>query len=276
MTAAPVEIDLDAYLDRIGYTGARTPSLATLQAIHAHHVHAIPFENLDPLLQRPVRLDIPSLQQKLVHGGRGGWCFEQNLLLSHALTALGFRVTGLAARVLANRPPDAVPPRTHMLLRVDLDAGPYLADVGFGGMSLTSPIRLASDVVQPTTHEPRRLLRHDGEYVMQARVRGQWVTQYRFDLQPQRLADYELVNWYLCHHPESHFLHRLMVARSTPSGRYTLRDNEFAHHDLQGRTERHTLTSAAELRATLEGTFGLVLPDTPELAALLERLSRKG
>ena len=93
--------DLEAYLERIGYTGDRTPSLATLQAVHALHAQTIPFENLDPLLRRPVRLDVESLQQKLVHGGRGGWCFEQNLLLRHALEAMGFKVTGLAARVLA-------------------------------------------------------------------------------------------------------------------------------------------------------------------------------
>lgn len=267
--------DLEAYLERIGYTGDRTPSLATLQAVHALHAQTIPFENLDPLLRRPVRLDVESLQQKLVHGGRGGWCFEQNLLLRHALEAMGFKVTGLAARVLANRPPGAVPPRTHMLLRVDLDDGPYLADVGFGGMTLTSPIRLESDIEQPTTHEPRRLLRQDHEYLLQAWVRGEWTTSYRFDLQQQLLPDYEMANWYLSNHPESHFLHRLMVARATPRGRYALRDNEFAIHHLNGETERRELTSAAELRATLESVFEIDLPDDPELDAVLERFTQK-
>lgn len=95
------------------------------------HAEAIPFENLNPLLRWPVRLDAPSLQRKMVRAGRGGYCFEQNLLLSHALTALGFRVTGLAARMLWNVPEGVVTPRGHMLLCVDIDEQPYIVDVGF-------------------------------------------------------------------------------------------------------------------------------------------------
>ncbi|MEI4902561.1 arylamine N-acetyltransferase, partial [Klebsiella pneumoniae] len=78
---------------------------------------SIPFENLDPLLRRPMRLDAASLEQKLVRGGRGGYCFEQNLLLRHALEGIGFTVAGLAARVVWNQPEGAILPRTHMLLR---------------------------------------------------------------------------------------------------------------------------------------------------------------
>ena len=75
------QLDLDAYLKRIGYTGDGRPTLATLQAIHLRHATAIPFENLTPLLHQPVRLDLASLQHKLIQSGRGGYCFEQNLLL---------------------------------------------------------------------------------------------------------------------------------------------------------------------------------------------------
>ncbi len=85
------------------------------------HARAIAFENLDPFLRRPVRLDTASLTSKLVHGGRGGYCFEKNLLLTHALDAFGYPTTGLAARVLWNRPADApLPARSHMLVGVDL------------------------------------------------------------------------------------------------------------------------------------------------------------
>ena len=83
---------------RVGYSGERTPTLKTLQAIHIHHAESIPFENLNPFLGLPVNLDLESLQQKLVRSGRGGYCYEQNLLLSHVLNTLGFKVTGLAAR----------------------------------------------------------------------------------------------------------------------------------------------------------------------------------
>ncbi len=113
--------DLDAYLDRLGYAGPHTPSLDTLEALHALHPAAIPFENLNPLLRWPVALDAESLQAKMVAGGRGGWCFEQNTLFRHALQSLGFSVSSLGARVIWNTPPDSpIGPRSHMLLLVDL------------------------------------------------------------------------------------------------------------------------------------------------------------
>ncbi|MGC2223788.1 MAG: arylamine N-acetyltransferase [Methylocella sp.] len=99
--------------------GGRTPTLETLETVIARHTETIPFENLNPLLRWPVRLDPASLEEKMVRGGRGGYCFEQNLLLKNVLNALGYRVTGLAPRVLWNAPEGAITPRGHMLLRVD-------------------------------------------------------------------------------------------------------------------------------------------------------------
>jgi N-hydroxyarylamine O-acetyltransferase len=98
--AESARIDLDAYFERIGYAGERTPTLDTLRGIQACHPAAIAFENLNPLLGWPVRLDARSLQQKLVVDRRGGYCFEHNLLLGHVLNAVGFSVSGLAARIL--------------------------------------------------------------------------------------------------------------------------------------------------------------------------------
>jgi len=145
-------IGLGAYFSRIGYLGVRTPALETLERIIARHTEAIPFENLNPLLRWPVRLDPASLEEKMVRGGRGGYCFEQNLLLKSALNALGYRVTGLAARVLWNVPEGAITPRTHMLLRVDMGERPFIVDVGFGGLTLTGVLRL-----EPAPSNPRRM-----------------------------------------------------------------------------------------------------------------------
>lgn len=78
-------IDIDAYFKRIGYSGSREATAGTLHALHLAHVTSIPFENLDILLGRPIRLDIPSLQQKLVTGRRGGYCFEQNMFFAAVL-----------------------------------------------------------------------------------------------------------------------------------------------------------------------------------------------
>jgi N-hydroxyarylamine O-acetyltransferase len=139
-------IDLDAYFQRIGYAGVRTPTLETLRELHLLHAQVIPFENLTPLLKQPVNLDAESLQRKLVHERRGGYCYELNGLFALALDALGFRVTRLGARVVYLGDVNSFPPRTHMLLRVDVGDESWIADVGFGGMVLTAPLRLAVDV----------------------------------------------------------------------------------------------------------------------------------
>ncbi|UUT36246.1 arylamine N-acetyltransferase [Microbacterium elymi] len=76
---APPRLDLDRYLDRIGYSGTREATRQVLDEIIARHTTAIPFENLDPFLGTPNRLDLESLQRKLVDRGRGGYCFEHNL-----------------------------------------------------------------------------------------------------------------------------------------------------------------------------------------------------
>lgn len=267
------EIDLDAYFRRIGYTGARTPVLETLRAIHLQHALSIPFENFAPLLRHTPRLDLASLEQKLVHARRGGYCFEQNLLLSHVLRRLGFKVTDLAARVAWNAPPGVVRPRTHMLLCVDLEDGRYVADVGFGGLTLTAPLRLAADIEQPTPHETFRLIAAEGGFAMQALLQDTWKTLYRFDLQPQLLPDYELSNWYVATHPESHFTLVLMVALPGPHSRMALNNNQLTRYTADAPPQQRLLETPHELRSVLRETFGLTLAGTPDVDALLARLT---
>jgi N-hydroxyarylamine O-acetyltransferase len=266
-------IDLDAYFERIGYAGPRSASADTLAAIHLQHPQTIPFENLNPLLRWPVRLDAPSLEQKLVHDRRGGYCYEHNLLLSHVLHQLGFRVRGLAARVLMNVPEGTVRPRSHMLLLIDLDNRRYVADVGFGGLTLTAPLRLQVDIEQSTPHEAFRLIASGDGFVMQAKVGDSWRSLYAFDLQEQVLEDYEVVNWYLCSNPSSHFVTGLVAARPDRDCRYALRGTELAVHHVNGGTERRLLTTTGELRRALEDTFRVTLPEGPELEAALERVT---
>jgi len=162
--APPTEsIDLQAYLARIGVRAPVAPlDLQTLRAIIAAHVATIPFENLDPFLGISPALDIASVQRKLVHDHRGGYCFEQNRLLSDALRAIGFQVTDLAARVLWGQAEDAITARTHMLLRVEADGKSWLADCGFGGNTPTGPLEFVPDIEQTTPHEPFRLIRQPG------------------------------------------------------------------------------------------------------------------
>jgi N-hydroxyarylamine O-acetyltransferase len=267
-------IDLEAYFRRIGYTGARTSTLDTLRELHLRHAEAIPFENLNCLLGRPVRLDPASIEEKLVRDRRGGYCFEQNLLLRHALEALGFRVTGLAARVLWYAPDGPPTPRTHMVLRVEVGGEPFVADVGFGSQTMTGPLRLTPEEPQETPHGRFRLRPAGGEFVAEAEIRGAWKPLYRFDLTETPPVDYEVANWYVSTCPASFFTTTLIAARPAPGRRYVLRDNDLGVHTAAG-TERRTLATAAELREALTGVFGIALPDAPELDAALARVAAK-
>ena len=269
----PAALDLGAYLARIGFDGRASPDLQTLRAIALRHPTAIPFENLNPLLGRPVPLDIASLQQKLVDEGRGGWCFEHNLLLGTALAAIGFRVEGLAARVHWNVPAGVVRPRSHMVLHVDLDGHPYIVDAGFGGLTLTGPIRLQAGAEQQTPHERVRLMPAGDSFVVEAEVAGEWRPLYRFDLQRQALEDYQVTNWYLANHPQSQFVVCLMAARVRPDRRYGLRNAELSTHHRDGLTERRTLSTAAEIRAALEELFGIAVPSGGDVDAAFARVA---
>ncbi len=260
-TVAPASApDLDAYFARIGYMGPRTATLSTLQSIIQQHVQTIAFENLNPFLRLPVKLDLHSLQQKLVQSRRGGFCFEQNGLLRHVLLALGFQSRPLGARVILNSPPASMPPRTHMVQLLTIEGQPYMADVGFGGMTPTAPLRLEPDVVQETPHEPYRFQAAGDEFILQALIGESWRALYRFDLTTQQPSDYEVSNFWVCHHPDSHFVSGLSVALAVPGRRYALRDNQLTIHQTGASSEQHLLSSVAELRATLETTFNLAVP----------------
>src|SRR5205085_4206725 len=135
------DLDLAAYLSRINYSGPPQPSLAVLQALHAAHHAAIPYENIDILLRRPIWLDARSLQAKMISGQRGGYCFEHNMYFQFVLAAMGFSVRAVAARVFWRSLVGKVPPRNHIVLLVTLDDGDYLADVGYGPLMMWAPLR---------------------------------------------------------------------------------------------------------------------------------------
>jgi N-hydroxyarylamine O-acetyltransferase len=266
-------IDLEAYFRRIGFTGRAGRDRDTIDILHRLHPQAIAFENLDPLLGVQVHLDPGALQDKLVRSARGGYCYEHNLLFMQVLRALGFEARGLGARVLWGAPEGVITPRAHMLLSVDLDGRRYIADVGFGGTTPTAPLDLDCAGEQATPHEPFRLVRADGDFVLRAKIGQSWESLYRFDLQEQFQADYEIVNWYQCTSPNSYFAKNLLVARSVAGARYGLRNNELSVHYRDGSSERRVLQSAIELRDTLEQTFGVALPRSAALEPLLTRLT---
>jgi N-hydroxyarylamine O-acetyltransferase len=253
-------VDLNAYLARIGYDGAVEPSLQTLNGIVQAHVQSIPFENLDVLQGRPIELAPDALERKLVRARRGGYCFEQNGLLLLALEAMGFDVKPLSARVRYGRPAGAVPPRTHLFLRVEINGTSWLADVGVGGFSMTSAIRLDHLDEQATPHEPRRVIHEGSLRLHQVRFGRDWHDLYEFTLEEMPLIDRELANWYTSAHPLSDFRNRLVVALALPGGRRkTLLNREFSERSRDGTSDGRIIGSPEELRIVLADDFGLHL-----------------
>jgi N-hydroxyarylamine O-acetyltransferase len=250
-------IDLKAYLERIGHTGKCVPTLEVLRQLHLAHATHIPFENLDVLLRRPIRLDLPSLEAKLINGRRGGYCFEQNLLFAGVLEQIGFRLTRLAARVRTGT--KRLLPRTHMLLAVEVEGQSWLADVGFGGEGPLEPVSLIPGEESSQFGWIYGVATEPGCLVLRLQRAGAWQVLYAFTLEPQEQVDYELANYYVSTHPDSIFTQTLTAQRNTPTHRLILRNRNFTR--LEGESEQtRRIEDDDELLSLLESAFGLSFP----------------
>ncbi len=240
-------LDLDAYLTRIGFTGERTPTLETLRALQFAHTTTIPFENLEIILGRPIRLDLESLQDKLIHRRRGGYCYEQVLLFAAALERLGFGVTGLVGRVQLGA--DGLRPPTHSLLRVTTadDPRPWLCDVGFGAGPL-APLELsAGDVL--TGDWRFRLERTLGEldtvvWILHYFANGGWASRIRFTENPSYRIDFAVANHFVSTSPRSPFVSRPFIQRMHPDVHHTLDATTWTTDHPDGSARSHHVTPA--------------------------------
>ena len=255
MIAAP---DLDAYFARIEWGGATSVGYETLAGILLAHTARIPFENLDVLLGRPIRLDLDGLESKLIRRKRGGYCFEQNLLFAAVLEQLGYRVDRLGARVRYRT--TRVLPRTHMLLRVETEGASYLADVGFGSEGLLHPVPLVADQPSPQFVWTYRVVAEGELWILQSRQGSAWQDLYAFTLEPQHLVDCEMASHYVSTHPDSRFVQTLTAQLPLPDVRFILRNRTF----IAERPDRLAQTEVAsddDLLRVLAETFHLEFPE---------------
>ncbi|MGW5753644.1 arylamine N-acetyltransferase family protein [Nocardia rhamnosiphila] len=226
------DLDLDAYLARIGFAGARTPTLATLRGLVHGHTTTFPFENLEIVLGRPVRLDVESMQDKMVRRRRGGYCFENCALFAAALERLGFGVTGLAGRIFMGQDRRLLP-ATHALLRVTTadDDRAWLCDVGFGSGPL-EPLELTARDDEFTAGAWRFRLEHGADeqgaelWILHHFSRNGWLTRRTFTMNPQYRIDQAVGNHYVSTSPHSPFTTRPIAQRFHPE----------VHHMLDGVT----------------------------------------
>ncbi len=263
-------LDLDAYLPRLGFAAPPPPTLDTLRTLQQRHTQAFPFETIATLLRAPVPIDLPALQRKLLHEGRGGYCFELNSLFLALLQRLGFQARALTARVVMGRSDDAPPPRSHMLLEVRLDDVDYMVDVGFGGMVPTAPLRLGDPRPQQTPHEDYRVVEREGCLAVDACVLDAWRSLYVFDRQAQAPVDLDVANWYVSTHPASGFAGQLRVARTGPGERRTLQGGRLTHHRLGQPSTSRLLADADAVVAALRDVFGLRVPDDAALRGAIQ------
>jgi arylamine N-acetyltransferase len=268
-------LDLNGYFDRIGYRGVAEPNLDVLQGLVTAHTQTIPFENLDPLMGVPVDdLSPEALTDKLVRRRRGGYCFEHNGLMGYVLAAVGFRVRRFGGRVVWMAAPGAaMPAQTHTVLAVTLPGsqGSYLVDVGFGGQTPTSPLRIETGSVQQTTREPYRLEDRGDGLLLRALIRGEWVALYEFVPRTLPEIDLKVASWFVSTYPSSHFVTGLMVARVTDDGRLNLAGRDLTIHRADA-SEKVRLKDAAAVVDTLSERFGINVADAGGRGALEARI----
>ncbi|MEV5981710.1 arylamine N-acetyltransferase [Streptomyces sp. NPDC052114] len=266
MTWNGEELDFDAYLARLGHTDATKPDLHTLRALHRAHVTAIPFENLEMMLGRPVPLELAALEDKLVRKRRGGYCYEQNLLFAAALERIGFDVTGLGARVRAGA--SSTRAVTHMLLKVEVDGEAWHCDVGFGGDGLLEPIpmRVGVEVQQG---EWRFDLQQEDEGVLVLRTwrPDGWFELYAYTQERRLPVDYVVMNHYTSTHPRSSFIRRPVVQMAAPELRRRLVGDQLTVTRPDGSAEERAVP-VGELTDVLVREFGVEL-DAPDSAELI-------
>ncbi|MFJ6579629.1 arylamine N-acetyltransferase [Streptomyces sp. NPDC091368] len=270
------ELDLDAYLARIGYDARRDGDVAadlrTLTALHRAHVAAIPFENLDVALGRNIPLDLKSLQAKLVDRRRGGYCYEQNSLFAAVLERIGFQVAGRGAR---NRSRGAtLPPITHALLVVTVEGEEWLADVGFGWQGPLEPVPLRDGArVDQSGWTFGITVEDEGIHVLRSLRPEGWTDLYAFSPQSLYPGDFLVMNHYSSSHPLSRFLGQVVVQRPGADVRASLLRRRLSTLHVDGTTGEWSV-GVPELSESLRVEFGIELDD--EERAGLERVHAAG
>ena len=275
MTAVGSELDLAAYLRRIGFAGTPAPTRECLERLVRLHASAVPFVNIEVLARRVPRLDLAGLQAKMVHRRRGGYCFEQNTLLRNALHAIGFQAQAMEARIRSGVAADVVTARTHLATRVRLDGADHLVDVGCGILAPTAPLALASRDAQPAGTGLYRLVDVGAELLLQQREPAGWKDCYQLQPGVPHPIDCEMGNWFVATWPKSMLAANLLVGRAIEGGRLRLFNRRLSafRPETAAPVERD-LHTRAEFADVLADGFGLDVAPA-ELDAVMAALDRQ-
>jgi N-hydroxyarylamine O-acetyltransferase len=271
--------DLDLYLERIHLPQRPQADAAGLLALQRAHRLAIPFEDLDVILGRGIRVDSEGVFAKLVTARRGGYCFEHNRLFGDALDALGFSARPLLARVWLGS--EHVPPLTHALSLVTIDGQDWIADTGFGG-SYAPPMPLIDGEEVTAPDGARFRLSRDPLYRWMLERHGNAETtdgrtalaapemfhgaQYSFALEPAYPADFALGNHWTSTAPDTRFTTLRLVSIVLPQGFASLTDRQYKRRNGEQAADAE-ITDPRVYRMRLSMMFGIDLT-AQEVAAL--------
>lgn len=255
-------MNLEAYLNRIGYKGSLEPNLETLTTIHRLHLAAIPYENLDIHLGRPLGLDLEYIFQKIVYEHRGGWCYEMNGLLAWVLRELGYKVQMVSGAAGRDKSGDLAE-GNHLVLLVELQGETYIADVGFGDGPL-EPVPLREGSYKQGIFE-YGLSQHEGRWFFH-NYPGSGISGFDFTLEPRHYTDFAQKCHYLQTSPDSGFVRTTVCQTIRPEAHLTLRGAVFTAVREQG-SERRTLETQAEYAQVLRDEFGLEFEGLGQLYA---------
>jgi N-hydroxyarylamine O-acetyltransferase len=256
-------LDIDAYFDRIQWGDSTRPTYETLAGVLRAHMSSIPFENLDVLLGRPIRLDLDGVQQKLVRARRGGYCFEHGTLFSAVLEAMGFKPVRHTARVVMITP-RAAAPRTHMFLTVTVAEGRFVADPGFGSLAPRIPVPLVDGVEARIGPETHWMARDGPHWILRTRSGEKDTDCWLSTLEEDNLVDFEVGSHYVATHPNSPFVNRMMMRALTADGRVTVMNRDVNIH-CGNVSEPVQLVDRTALRTLLITYFGFDLPEVEHM-----------
>ncbi|PHV04897.1 acetyltransferase [Janthinobacterium sp. BJB412] len=245
---------LQEYLDRIGYTGAARADLATVRGMMRRQLFTVPFENLDVQAGKIVSLVPEEIVGKIVGRRRGGYCYEVNGLFAMALQALGIPYQFVAARPMFY---PVKRPKTHMALVLTLDGAQWLCDLGFGSYGIRAPLRLDQLDSELRQDDDSFMLSKSGEidYVLKAKVDGEWQNQYGFNLSPQEWIDFMPANYLNSTHPDAIFVQKLLVVIFSEEGRSILLDDSL--RTVRGGLSQRRQVAPEQRQALLREVFGL-------------------
>ncbi|SMF83453.1 N-hydroxyarylamine O-acetyltransferase [Paenibacillus uliginis N3/975] len=252
------QLDVQLYLDRIGFNGPINNSPEVLAKLQEQHVHTVPYENLDILGHIPLSLEIPDLFHKIVIERRGGYCFELNALFGWLLQELGFKVTNYFGRFWRGESHTPVK-RRHHILHVDIHDRRFIADVG-AGMAPRLPIELIEDAEQIQGTEIYQVNKTSSYgWMLYERKNEILDPVYSFTEEANLPQDYFTTSYWCQYSPESVFNKGAKVFIRTKDGRNTVDGHEFRIF-TSDEVRTFSPSSPQEYADALYVHFGIKLP----------------